>query len=562
MGAEPIVIAQEKLENYASRAAATVRRQRYFRDVTEEQALLGQKALRDLITGYYAVRAEALPHFNGPADYFEQCAFVEGYAFQAGIQFSLDHIAKDKPVIYPFNIRFGYSPDITVHEYDDQSRSRLIGDKVLKEYSDSMAEIRDANRMGATLSFFSWLSNNILQQQKELTGWGSLEQIASQLELRINGTTIHGYNPLAIQQRIESLYPAKAKITEKPRVVVRPGSRHQIDSSVTFDSIAGNQEAKRQLRDGIDMLLDYDPETKSNPFSGILETASTMLIDGPPGSGKTSMLHAATNYGMQRAIAMKKQFERIVLSGTSFKSEYFSRSAQQLSEILDGVQSGDKAYLVAIEDFDTVFFSRDATRNSPENDSILEVMLNRLEGLETTNFGNYLLVATTNHPLQGDGALLRRLRETAVFAPGPQTPEEFLQVLFQSIGKGANKYLSITRKEARELGEMCGSYSFSGGDVKNIGRRVARDISSSIRAAAKRSDWSSLSLADKKGIISSQNVSVPYRDSSSARGLLSYIEHERLELERQRRQEMERKIAQRLEDAFIEQEAMKRLRRE
>jgi len=558
MGAEPIVIPSEQLSDCAAKATVHSRRQSYFREESSGQTLRGKTAVLDLLTGYLAVRSRALPAFNGAPDYFEQSAFVEGYALQAGIQYSLDHLAKEQ--VAPCKVLFDTAPNIAVHEYEEQTRAHIILDSLLKEYSSAISEVREANRLGATLSYFSWLSSDVLNQQRALASWSTLENLAQSVELRINGTTIRGYDPTAVRQRIERFYPTKQRISE--RTVSRPpvSSRAQLNSNVTFDQIAGNHEAKRQLMDGIDILLDYDPVARTNPFSEFVETASTMLIDGPPGSGKTSLLRAATNYGNRKAAAMKKQFETVVLSGTSFKSEYFSRSAQQLKDIIDGVQSGDRAYLVAIEDFDTIFFSRDQTRTSPENDSILEVMLSRLEGLESSNFGNYLLVATTNHPLQGDGALLRRLRETAVYTPGPQTPEEYLQVLFQSVGKGANKYLSLTRKEARELGELCERYGFSGGDVKNIGRRIARDISSRIRMALNQTRWASLSLSEKRRLISSKNVTITYSGSDSSRGLLHYIVNEHQQLQRQREQETERSVTQRLQEALIEHEVNRRLR--
>src|SRR3989338_4349116 len=212
MCAEPIVIPSEQLSDYAAKAAVHSRRHSYFREESTGQTLRGKTAVLDLLTGYLAVRDKALPSFNVP-DYFEQSAFVEGYALQAGIQYSLDHLAREQVV--PCKVLFSTPPNISVHEYEEQSRAHIILDGLLREYSSAITEIREENRLGATLSYFSWLSGDILGQQRALASWSMLENLAQSAELRINGTTIRGYNPSDIQQRIERFYPTKQIIAEK-----------------------------------------------------------------------------------------------------------------------------------------------------------------------------------------------------------------------------------------------------------------------------------------------------------------------------------------------------------
>jgi len=95
-------------------------------------------------------------------------------------------------------------------------------------------------------------------------------------------------------------------------------------------------------------------------------------------------------------------------------------------------------------------------------------MLNLLEGVETVNLGNYIIISTTNTFLEP--ALEQRLSECVLEAKGPETPEHYKRLVKISF-KGLEKFV-----DSETLGEILFSKKFSGRDVKNICKTISQQI--------------------------------------------------------------------------------------
>ena len=229
--------------------------------------------------------------------------------------------------------------------------------------------------------------------------------------------------------------------------------------------LVGNENVFSALKRGIESILFYDAKAKTNAINGY-GFQKTYLIRGAPGCGKTTAIRAAVKYGKELSAGIGKILF-VTNIGNKFKSEFYSKSAQELRKTFEVFFSGDQIHVGIIEDIDTVFSRRNIHSNAEDSSNLGEI-LNLLEGVETVNLGNYIIIATTNTSLEP--ALEQRLGECIIEAKGPETIEHYERLAKISLGE-LEKFAKFEK-----LGESLHSRRFSGRDVKNICRAIASQI--------------------------------------------------------------------------------------
>lgn len=163
--------------------------------------------------------------------------------------------------------------------------------------------------------------------------------------------------------------------------------------NVTFDDVAGLDEAKEEIREIVDFLKN---PTKFTRLGGKIPKGA--LLVGPPGTGKTLLA---------KAVAGEAGVPFFSLSGSDFVEMFVGVGAARVRDLFK--QAKEKApCIVFIDEIDAIGRSRSRTAIPGANDereNTLNSLLVEMDGF-TTNSG-VIILAATNRPDILDPALLR-----------------------------------------------------------------------------------------------------------------------------------------------------------
>ena len=161
---------------------------------------------------------------------------------------------------------------------------------------------------------------------------------------------------------------------------------------VTFDDVAGIDEAKQELQEIVEFLK--DPQ-KFQRLGGKIPKG--VLLVGPPGTGKTLLA---------RAIAGEANVPFFTISGSDFVEMFVGVGA---SRVRDMFEQGKKnaPCIIFIDEIDAVGRHRGAGLGggNDEREQTLNQMLVEMDGFESNE--GVILIAATNRPDVLDPALLR-----------------------------------------------------------------------------------------------------------------------------------------------------------
>jgi len=218
-------------------------------------------------------------------------------------------------------------------------------------------------------------------------------------------------------------------------------------NKVTFNDVAGIDEAKEELVEIVDFLK--DPQ-KFQKLGGRIPKGA--LLIGPPGTGKTLLA---------RAIAGEAGVPFFTISGSDFVEMFVGVGA---SRVRDMFEQGRRhaPCIIFIDEIDAVGRSRGAGLGggNDEREQTLNQILVEMDGFDTQE--GIILVAATNRPDVLDPALLRPGRfDRQVVVPNPDIigREAILKVHMKKISAAPDVDI---RTIAR------GTPGFSGADLANI----------------------------------------------------------------------------------------------
>lgn len=162
-------------------------------------------------------------------------------------------------------------------------------------------------------------------------------------------------------------------------------------TGVTFQNVAGQDEAKESLQEVVDFL--HNPEK----YSGIgAKLPKGALLVGPPGTGKTLLA---------KAVAGEAGVPFFSLSGSAFVEMYVGVGASRVRDLFKQAQQMAPC-IVFIDEIDAIGKTRDtAMGGNDEREQTLNQLLAEMDGFDTNK--GLLLLAATNRPEVLDPALLR-----------------------------------------------------------------------------------------------------------------------------------------------------------
>ena len=162
-------------------------------------------------------------------------------------------------------------------------------------------------------------------------------------------------------------------------------------TGVTFQNLAGQDEAKESLQEVVDFL--HNPEK----YSGIgAKLPKGALLVGPPGTGKTLLA---------KAVAGEAGVPFFSLSGSAFVEMYVGVGASRVRDLFKQAQQMAPC-IVFIDEIDAIGKTRDtAMGGNDEREQTLNQLLAEMDGFDTNK--GLLVLAATNRPEVLDPALLR-----------------------------------------------------------------------------------------------------------------------------------------------------------
>jgi cell division protease FtsH len=189
----------------------------------------------------------------------------------------------------------------------------------------------------------------------------------------------------------QTLAPAAPSRSPSESVVPAPVEGSPAVAPITFDDVAGCDEAKGELLEVIDFLS--SPERYRRLGARI---PRGVLFYGPPGNGKTLLA---------RAVAVQAGVAFTAASGSDFVEKYVGVGAQRVRDLFRQARGAGKG-VIFIDEIDALAKSRSSGgMNNQEADQTLNALLTEMDGFNTTD--TVVVLAATNRIDTLDPAILR-----------------------------------------------------------------------------------------------------------------------------------------------------------
>jgi len=183
---------------------------------------------------------------------------------------------------------------------------------------------------------------------------------------------------------------------------------------VGWDEIGGLHDAKRALREGIEL-----PLKNPDAFRRLgIRPANGFLLYGPPGTGKTLLA---------KAVAREAEANFIAAKSSDLLSKWYGESEQQISRLFARARQVAPT-VIFIDEIDSLAPQRGGGLGEPAvTERVVNTLLAEMDGLEELQ--GVIVVGATNRPTLLDPALLRPGRfDELIYVPVPDG-EGRLQIL-------------------------------------------------------------------------------------------------------------------------------------
>ncbi|WP_290985053.1 ATP-dependent zinc metalloprotease FtsH [Ferrovibrio sp.] len=221
---------------------------------------------------------------------------------------------------------------------------------------------------------------------------------------------------------------------------------------VTFEDVAGIEEAKSELEEIVEFLR--DPQ-KFQRLGGKIPKGC--LLVGPPGTGKTLLA---------RAIAGEANVPFFTISGSDFVEMFVGVGASRVRDMFEQAKKNAPC-IIFIDEIDAVGRHRGAGLGggNDEREQTLNQLLVEMDGFEANE--GVILIAATNRPDVLDPALLRPGRfDRQIVVPNPDIlgREKILRVHMRKVPLAPDVDPKIVAR---------GTPGFSGADLANLVNEAA-----------------------------------------------------------------------------------------
>ncbi|MCW2959400.1 MAG: hflB, partial [Solirubrobacterales bacterium] len=223
----------------------------------------------------------------------------------------------------------------------------------------------------------------------------------------------------------------------------------QASQEITWDEIAGVDEAKAELQEVVDFLRD------PTRFKAIgAKVPRGVMLHGPPGTGKTLLA---------RAVAHESGAHFFSQSASSFVEMFAGLGAARIRRLFAEARKNAPAILF-IDELDAVGARRGSDNNS-EREQTLNQLLVEMDGFSGSE--NVIVIAASNLLDKLDPALLRPGRfDRQIFVSPPDVAGRFKQLQVHTRNKPLSEDLDLHDIAAQTSG-------LTGADLANLANEAA-----------------------------------------------------------------------------------------
>jgi cell division protease FtsH len=221
----------------------------------------------------------------------------------------------------------------------------------------------------------------------------------------------------------------------------------ETQGKITFEDVAGVDEAKQDLEEIVEFLRDPG---KFQRLGGKIPRG--VLLVGPPGTGKTLLA---------RSVAGEASVPFFTISGSDFVEMFVGVGASRVRDMFEQAKKNAPC-IIFIDEIDAVGRHRGAGLGggNDEREQTLNQLLVEMDGFEANE--GIILIAATNRPDVLDPALLRPGRfDRQVVVPNPDVMgrEKILKVHVRKVPLAPDVDLKVLAR---------GTPGFSGADLMNL----------------------------------------------------------------------------------------------
>ena len=237
---------------------------------------------------------------------------------------------------------------------------------------------------------------------------------------------------------------------------------------VTFEDVAGVEEAKEELEEIVEFLSE---PRKFQKLGGRIPKG--VLVMGPPGTGKTLLA---------RAIAGEADVPFFTISGSDFVEMFVGVGASRVRDLFEQGKKNAPC-IVFIDEIDAVGRHRGAGLGGghDEREQTLNQLLVEMDGFESNE--GVILIAATNRPDVLDPALLRPGRfdrQVVVSLPDIRGRQGIIKVHTRNIPLGDDVDIPVLAR---------GTPGFSGAQLENLVNEAALNAARFDRAVVTMNDF-------------------------------------------------------------------------
>ncbi len=255
-------------------------------------------------------------------------------------------------------------------------------------------------------------------------------------------------------------------------------------TDVRFEDIAGMDNLKKDMAFLVDVL--------KNPkkFEGKIRPVKGVILEGPPGNGKTLFA---------KALAHETDVNFIATKGADFQSALMSMSARKLKMLFNKARR-HRPCIVFIDEFDSIGERRNyaGTGIDKENNRLITTMLNEMDGF--IPFSGLLVIAATNSYASLDPALIRPGRFDLKYTIGnPDFRTRMELICLYTKGKSLASELSADYLAGILDGQSCAAIEAVLNEAQSICQmQNTSEITSEILASAAQKIGIKLNIKNRK----------------------------------------------------------------
>ena len=245
-------------------------------------------------------------------------------------------------------------------------------------------------------------------------------------------------------------------------------SKEQVD--VTFDDVAGLDEAKEEIMEVVDFLKNPSRYKKLGA-----KIPKGVLLTGPPGTGKTLMA---------KAMAGESGVPFFSISGSDFVEMFVGVGAARVRDLFK--KGREKApCIIFIDEIEAIgrSRSRSKTQTNDERENTLNQLLVEMDGFSTDK--TVIILAATNRPDLLDNALLRPGRfdrQIMIDKPDVNGRREIFKVHLKKLTLGEDV-------DAEQLAKQ--TPGFAGAEIANVCNEAALHAARKRKTKIEQEDFNS-----------------------------------------------------------------------